>query len=79
MKDHERVDIGILLDKCGINYTEGQLEKLEELLENLGIFCKIETNISQHGEEEEELIKVEASTIGETSFSEVVICVFMLF
>ena len=72
MKEHERVDIGILLDKCGINYTEGQLEKLEELLENLGIFCKIETNISQHGEEEEELIKVEASTIGETSFSEVV-------
>ena len=28
--------IGILLDKCGINYTEEQLEKLEELVENLG-------------------------------------------
>ena len=36
MTDHEKVDIGILLDKCGINYTEEQLEKLEELLKNLG-------------------------------------------
>ena len=52
MTDHQKVDIGILLDKCGINYTEEQLEKLEELLENLGVFCKnIETNFSQDVEE----------------------------
>ena len=68
MTDHQKVDIGILLDKCGINYTEEQLEKLEKLLENFGVFCKIETNFSQYGEE---LIKVEASIAGET-FSEVV-------
>ena len=72
MTVHQKVDIGILLDKCGINYTEEQLEKLEELLENLGVFCKnMEmTNFSQEDvEEEKELVKDEASS---ETFSEVV-------
>ena len=37
MTDHQKVDIGILLDKCGIKYTEEQLKKLKELLETLAL------------------------------------------
>ena len=54
MKVYQSMNIGILLDMCGIEYSQEQLEKLEKLIENLGIFPKIEET-----QEEKVSVKVE--------------------